>query len=113
MGDDGDVIPSTALPYLLTGNLVGRANNRIIRNTKYLQSLEEDSHYQLLCTKIYSHMLEIHPDEIKQCISTLVNNTFTYVTPECPELTDHLIECSADKVGSETIFFLYESDQAS
>lgn len=110
VGDTGEVLSVAALPYILTGNLVGKANNRIIRNNKYLASLDEDEHYKILCNDIYSQMLEIHPDEIKQCISTLANNTFTYVTPECEELTGHVVECTAEKVGAELIQFLYESD---
>lgn len=106
INDDG-VVESAALPYILTGNLEGRMNSRIIRNNKYMNKLEEDIHYIELCNTEYSLLLEIHGDEIKSIISTFVNSRFTYVTPEEPELTGTEIGYSEDKIGDEAVLFLF------
>lgn len=105
--NDEGVIESAVLPYVLTGNLEGRMNSRIIRNNKYMNKLEEDIHYIGLCQSEYSLLLEIHGDEIKSIISTFVNSRFTYVTPEEPELTGTEIGYSEDKIGDETVLFLF------
>lgn len=107
VGDDEEVIESAVLPYVLTGNLEGKMNARIIRNNKYMSKLEDDDHYMRLCSEEYSLLLEIHPDEIKSIISTFVNSRFTYVTPEEPELLGTEIGYSEDKIGSEVTFFLF------
>ena len=104
---ENEVLESAVLPYILTGNLEGRMNSRIIRNNKYMSKLEDDDHYARLCNEEYSLLLEIHPDEIKSIISTFVNSRFTYVTPEEPELLGTEIEYSEDKIGSEITFFLF------
>lgn len=106
VGDKG-VLGYTALPYVLTGNLEGKMNSRVIRNNKYMSKLDEEIHYRRLCDEEYSLLLEIHPEEIKQIISTFVNSRFTYVTPEEPELTGSDIGYSEDKIGSETSFFMF------
>lgn len=106
INDDG-VIESAVLPYVLTGNLEGRMNSRIIRNNKYMNKLEEDIHYIELSQNEYSLLLEIHADEIKSIISTFVNSRFTYVTPEEPELTGSDIIYSEDKIGDEAVLFLF------
>ena len=105
--NDEGVIESAVLPYVLTGNLEGRMNSRIIRNNKYMNKLEEDMHYIRLCQSEYSLLLEIPSDEIKSIISTFVNSRFTYVTPEEPELTGTEIGYSEDKIGDETVLFLF------
>ena len=97
----------TSLPYILTGNLDGKMNSRIIRNNKYMNKLEEDIHYNYLCDSEYSLLLEIHPDEIKSIISTLINSRFTYVTPENKELTGTDIDYNEDRIGSEITYFLF------
>lgn len=106
VGDPG-VLPFCALPYIITGNLEGKMNSRVIRNNKYMSKLDDEIHYQRLCNEEYSLLLEVHPEEIKSIISTFVNSRFTYVTPEEPELTGSDIGYSEDKIGSETIFFLF------
>lgn len=105
VGEDG-VLESAVLPYILTGNLEGRMNSRIIRNNKYMSKLDDDEHYTRICNEEYSLLLEIHPDEIKSIISTFVNSRFTYVTPEDPDLLGTEIGYSEDKIGSEIAFFL-------
>lgn len=105
--NDKGVIETAVLPYVLTGNLEGRMNSRIIRNNKYMNKLEENIHYMELCENEYSLLLEIHPDEIKTIISTFVNSRFTYVTPEEPDFTGDEIGYSEDKIGDEVIFFLF------
>lgn len=107
VGEDEEVLESAVLPYILTGNLEGRMNSRIIRNNKYMSKLEDDDHYRRLCDEEYSLLLEIHPDEIKSIISTFVNSRFTYVTPEEPDLLGTEIGYSEDKIGSEITFFLF------
>ena len=97
----------TAIPYILTGNLEGKMNSRIIRNNKYMNKLEEDIHYNYLCDSEYSLLLEIHPDEIKSIISTLINSRFTYVTHENEELTGSDIMYDEDQIGSEITYFLF------
>ena len=72
-----------------------------------MNKLEEDIHYNYLCYSEYSLLLEIHPDEIKSIISTLINSRFTYVTPENKELTGTDIDYNEDRIGSEITYFLF------
>lgn len=104
---DTGIMSYVALPYILTGNLEGKMNSRVIRNNKYMSKIDEEIHYRQLCEDEYSVLLEIHPEEIKTIISTFINSRFTYVTPEDPDLTGSEIAHSEDKIGSETIFFLF------
>lgn len=105
--NDKGIVESAVLPYILTGNLEGKMNSRIIRNNKYMAKLEEDIHYASLISSEFSMLLEIHEDEIKSIISQLVNSRFTYVTPEEPDLLGTDIVGDEDKVGSEAVFFLF------
>lgn len=106
---ESDVDISCALPYVLTGNMEGKMNSRIIRNNKYMNKLEDDIHYIRLIDEEYSAMLQIpsHQDEVRGIISSIINSRFTYVTPEEPDRTGETIEYSEEKIGAEIIYFLF------
>nr|DAJ77541.1 MAG TPA: hypothetical protein [Caudoviricetes sp.] len=100
------------LPYVLTGNVEGRLNSRVIRNNKYLSKLESDDYYQKLLNNEYKLLLEINPDEIKNIISTMLNLQFSYVTPENPDLLGEIIETDENKLGGELLYFLYHMERS-
>lgn len=97
------------LPYILTGNMWGKATSRIVRSNKYFSKLEQDLYYTELCKSQYSMLLRLnnHEDEIKNILMSIVNSRFTYVTPENPDLLNKDIVFNEDKVGSELLAFLF------
>ena len=102
--DSGDT--DCILPYILTGNVVGRVNRRIIRDRKLMAELDENEDYQYLINVKYKELEELKPGWIKEIISTFINTQFTYVCYENPDLLGKPIETSAHKLCDEIIVFL-------
>ena len=92
--------------YLLTGNLIDRVNTRIIRNSKFLIKVENNSMYNELITKKYNLLNYIKPDAIKELLSIVINTKFSYVVYEYPDLLGAEIEYYEDKISDELLFFL-------
>ena len=94
------------LPFILTGNVSGKVNTRMVRNSKLLAKIEDDSDYQYLVNYKYKEMEELHPGYIKGILSTFIYTKFTYVTYEEPEKTGLEIEAPEDQICHEVIQFL-------
>lgn len=106
-GYEGDEKYTDAiLPYILTGNLEGKVNKRVIRNVKLMAKLDDNPIYQYLVTKKYKELEELKPGYIKELISTFIHTQFSYVCYENPELTGQMIEASEEKICDELLFFL-------
>lgn len=106
--EDGTV-HQAVLPYLLTGNLKDKINNRVIRNNCFINKTEEDYLYNNLVnedTGKFRFLEEIDPGYIKAQLSTLINTKFTYVTYEEQSLLGEEIEYNENKVNDEALFFL-------
>nr|DAS58583.1 MAG TPA: hypothetical protein [Caudoviricetes sp.] len=104
--DDTNVISTTVLPYILSGNLEGDMVNRIIKNAKFDSTLEDSYLYQELIHVDYDLLEEIHPEDIKSIISKMVNSSFTYVCYERPDLLGKKILYSDHKISDELTFFI-------
>lgn len=104
---NGEEYKGSVLPYIITGNVYGQVNNRMIRNSKSLFKLQEDPQYQYLVNEKYKLLEEINGGKyILSYISTFTNTKFTYVTPENPELTGKEIEYPEDKLQQELLFMM-------
>ena len=96
------------LAYILTGNMGGRLNNRIIRNTKFTTSLYEDETYQYLMSNKYSKLSEIRPDALNRLISSFVNTTFTYVAYENQEMLGKEIVYDDYEISKQLLDYIRE-----
>jgi hypothetical protein len=94
------------LPYILTGNISGKVNNRMVRNSKLLSKIEEDADYIYLVTQKYRELEELKPGCIKSLLSTFIYTKFTYVSYEEPSLTGKEIIAPEDQICHELIQFL-------
>ena len=94
------------LPYILTGNVSGKVNTRMVRNSKLLAKIEEDSDYQYLVNYKYKELEELQPGTIKGILSSFIYTKFTYVMYEAPEYTDQEIEVDEDQICHELIQYL-------
>lgn len=105
---DSEMLEYSILPHILSGNLDGKLNTRIIRNNKYLSKVQDSSLYQKVMEK-YCQLEEIKPGYILGKLSTLINSTFTYVCYESPGLTGTEIDINIDKISDEFLLFLYNA----
>ena len=94
------------LPYILTGNVSGKVNTRMVRNSKLLAKIEEDSDYQYLVNYKYKELEELEPGYIKSLLSTFIYTKFTYVCYEAPELLGVEINAPEDQICHELIQYL-------
>lgn len=99
-------IEDTILPYVLTGNKLGKTNTRVIRNGKFLSEAEENYLYKRLNEEHYGFLDEIDPEFILRVLSMYSNTTFTYCCYEAPELLGVEINCDRYKFIEELLFLL-------
>lgn len=104
--DNNGEIHHAALPYLLTGNLVDKVNNRLIRNNRFIAQIEASEEYQDLKNNKYKMVEYLKPDYILSTLSSVINSRFTYVTYEYPELLGTEIYYSEEKIADELLHFL-------
>lgn len=103
---DDRVAATTALAYIISGNLEGQSNTRIIRNEKFKSGLENSYQYKELKEEIYNLLEEIKPEELDSLISLFVNGNYTYCSYEHPELLGQKILYTGAKISEELNFFL-------
>lgn len=94
------------LPYILTGNMVGRENNKLIRDATVIDAIENDPIYKYLVTDKYRELEERNPGTIMQLIMTVVNTKFTYVVYENPDVLGQPIEAPVQDLAAEMLFLL-------
>lgn len=94
------------LPYILTGNVSGKINTRMVRNSKLLAKIEDDSDYRYLVDYKYKEAEELVPGYIKSILSTFIYTKFTYVDYDNPERTGTEIDASEDQICHEVIQYL-------
>ena len=78
----------------------------MVRNSKLLAKIEEDSDYQYLVNYKYKELEELHPGYIKSILSSYIYTKFTYVTYERPDKFGDEIEAPEDQICHELIQFL-------
>lgn len=105
-GQEKGVLETAVLPYVISGNLEGHLNTRIIRNVKFNATLADSYQYQELKTEMYNLMEEIRPEELDSLISTFVNSSYSYCCYERPDLLGQIINYSDHKISDELTFFL-------
>lgn len=105
---DSQSIKYAALPYILSGNLEDRIVNRMVRNSKFIESLENSYKYQRLVDEDYKMLQEIDGknDFIKSRLSTIINTKFSYVAYEAPELLGKEILYDESQIADELCTFL-------
>lgn len=105
---DSQSIKYAALPYILSGNLEDRIVNRMVRNSKFIESLENSYKYQRLVNEDYKMLQEIDGknDFIKSRLSTIINTKFSYVAYEAPELLGKEILYDESQIADELCTFL-------
>lgn len=94
------------LPFIISGNLEGKEDNKPIRNNKFISKLENTESYSKLISHKFKYINEIRPNFIVNIISTLANSTFTYCAYEYPEIYGEKIEVDLNKLAIEIITFL-------
>lgn len=94
------------LAYILTGNMSEKLINRIIRNSKFNSSLDENESWQFLVNSKYHHLSEIYPEELNRLVSTFVSTEFTYVSYENQEMTGKEIEYEDYKISEQLISYV-------
>lgn len=94
------------LPYILSGNLSDKINNRIIRNSKYISKIRGNYMYNDLINKKYKLLESMKPEFIIGLLSKIINTKFTYVLYEQQDLTGKEIVYSEDKISDELLYLL-------
>lgn len=94
------------LPFIITGNVEGKINSRMIRNTKFINKVTENYNYQYLIVNKFNMVEHIKKDYLISYLSQFINTQFTYVSYEHPDLLGKPIEYSEDKIADELLFFL-------
>ncbi len=94
------------LPFILTGNIQGKQEDRPIRNTKFLAKLEATPSYRALVRGKFKCIEQIRPNSILNVIGTLANSTFTYCAYEYQEKLGETIDVNLNKLAEEVINLL-------
>lgn len=99
-------ISKSILPYIISGNLEDKVNNRLIRNTRFNAKIDENEQFEYISKHKYHLLDEIDPDRPKALLSNLINTNFTYCVYEAPELLGKPIEYNEDRVALESLTFM-------
>ena len=90
-------------PYMIMGNIDGKVNTRIIRNTKFSEDCDNSYIIQDLINKQYNLLEEIDGKSVMMLLSKLNNTVFTYCVYERPDLLETQIDMEranvTDSVG--------------
>lgn len=73
-------------PYMIMGNIDGKVNTRIIRNTKFSEDCDNSCTIRELEDHKYKLLEEIDPNAVMAELSKLNNTVFTYCVYERPDL---------------------------
>ena len=103
---DKQVYNKTVLPYILSGNLDGEINSRMIRNSKFTSKINNNSSYDYMVNVKYAIVDQIKQNYILQQISTILNTRFTYVVYGNDELLGKEIEYDEDDLANKIIKFM-------
>lgn len=94
------------LAYILTGNMNGKVNNRIIRNTRFNSGLDENESWRFLIEDKYRYLSEVRPEELNRLVSSFVSTPFTYVCYEDKEKLGQEIEYEDYKISEQLMSFV-------
>lgn len=95
------------LQWFMSSLLKGKLSNRLLQNNKYINKLKTSSTYRHLIDDKYKIMSEgFKDDPILKIISRVLNNQYTFVEYEQPELTGEVIEFNEDIISDELLNFI-------
>lgn len=102
---DGNVF----LPQILTGNIQGRLNSRVIQNNKFISRLESSSIYEELINDKFAAVNELKGENIiVNLLSNIINTKFTFVDYDMQDKLGDLIEINQNSLTDEFLKFLSE-----
>ena len=93
-------------PYMIMGNIDGKVNTRIIRNTKFSEDCDNSYIIQDLINKQYNLLEEIDGKSVMMLLSKLNNTVFTYCVYERPDLLETQIDMERANVTDSVGYFL-------
>lgn len=99
----------TQIPQLITGNIIGKLNNRIIQNSKFIDKLTSDPLYEDLFSNKFKYIGEMmNKTNVSALwiISAMINTKFTLVDYLKPDKLGEEITINNDKLCNEFISFL-------
>lgn len=95
--------------WFISSLLKGKVSNRLLQNNKYINKLKSSSTYRHLVDDKYTIMIEgFKDDPILKIISRVLNNSYTFVEYEQPELTGEVIVFNEDIISDEILNFIDE-----
>lgn len=94
------------LPFLISGNVSDKVNMRLIRNTKFISKIDENSTYKSIMSDKYSLLEEIQPNAITMVLSQIINTEFTFVVYEDPAVLGNPIVYNEDIISDEILNFI-------
>lgn len=94
------------LPHLLSSKTKGKTTNRILRNMKFIQKLQESELYNNIVNKKYS-VITSGASEILKMISFVLNNDYVYVEYNS-DLNGQDIIFNEDIISDELLMFIDE-----
>lgn len=95
-----------SFPYMIMGNIDGKVNTRIIRNTKFSEDCDNSYIIQDLINKQYNLLEEIDGKSVMMLLSKLNNTVFTYCVYERPDLLETQIDMERANVTDSVGYFL-------
>jgi hypothetical protein len=97
------------LQWFMSSLLKGKISNRLLQNSKFINKLKTSSTYTHLISDKYTIMIEgFKDDPILKIISRALNNSYTFVEYEQPELTGEVIVFNEDVISDELLNFIDE-----
>lgn len=95
------------LSQLISANIEGRINNRVIHNSKYNDNIKNSPVFQNIMEEKYPTLKNINKeDKIINILSTLINTQFTIVDYDDEELLGKPIEVNYDIISQEFLDFV-------
>ncbi len=97
------------LQWFISSILKGKLSNRLLQNSKFINKLKTASTYTHLVEDKYMIMIEgFKDDPILKIISRVLNNNYTFVEYNQPELTGEVIVFNEDIISDELLNFIDE-----
>ena len=99
------------LPMIISSNVLGKANSRMIQNNKFKDKLENTPMYNIMNSEKFSILNKVYENDRNkdpklQLLSLILNSKFTYVDYDMGiDKMDEIIEYNEDALCSEFINF--------
>jgi hypothetical protein len=97
----------TYLSQMISANIVGRVNNRMIHNNRVIDRIRKSKTYQSMVENKYPMLKEAGKEDlILGILSTLINTDFTFCDYDEPEKTGYPIYIDYDALAQEFLDFV-------